>query len=198
MAKRLNCFSHSFWPENIALLFRASKMLRSERKEENKAMSPDSPLKDELVLVIDDEPDVLETVEEELDMCRVRTAKDYETALEYLASHIYDMVILDIMGVSGFRLLKDAVSRGIPAATLTAHAFTSEALKQSIKLGAVSFLPKDKMSGLGYFLEDVFMNDGKPIWRKLFEKLGPYFDKRFAPDWKNQDIFFKEFLGLPV
>jgi CheY-like chemotaxis protein len=170
-------------------------MLRSERKKENKAMNSDIPLKDKIVLVVDDEPDVLETVEEELDMCRVSKAKDYETALEYLVSHIYDMVILDIMGVSGFKLLKDAASRGIPTAILTAHAFTPDALKQSIKLGAVSFLPKDKMSELSYFLEDVFMNDGKPVWRKLFEKLGPYFDKHFGPDWKNQDMFFKEFLG---
>jgi CheY-like chemotaxis protein len=170
-------------------------MLRSETKEENRAMSSDIPLKDKTVLVVDDEPDVLETVEEELDMCRVSKARDYETAFEYLVGHAYDMVILDIMGVSGFKLLKDAASRGIPTAILTAHAFTPDALKQSIKLGAVSFLPKDKMSELNYFLEDVFMNDGKPVWRKLFEKLGPYFDKHFGPDWKNQDIFFKEFLA---
>lgn len=59
----------------------------------------------------------------------------------------------------------------------------------------MSFLPKDKMSELSYFLEDVFMNDGKPVWQGLFYKLGSYFDKRFGPDWKNQDIFFKEFTG---
>ena len=97
------------------------------------------------------------------------------------------------MGVSGFRILEDAVSKGIPTAILTAHAFTPEALKQSIQLGAASFLPKDKMSELSSFLEDIVVNGGKPVWSKLFEKLGPYFNKRFGTEWKNQDAFFKDF-----
>ena len=32
-------------------------------------MNENNPLKDKLVLVVDDEPDILETLEEELDMC---------------------------------------------------------------------------------------------------------------------------------
>jgi PleD family two-component response regulator len=56
-------------------------------------MSSESPLKGKSVLVVDDEPDVLETVAEELDMCLVDKAADYNTAMQYLASYTYDVVI---------------------------------------------------------------------------------------------------------
>ena len=157
-------------------------------------MTSDSPLKDKFILVVDDEPDVLETVEEELDMCMIRTATDYETAMQYLSGYIFDIVILDIMGVNGFELLRDAVSRGFPTVMLTAHALSPESLKKSIKLGAVSFLPKEKIPELRSFLEDVVIGGGKPVWYKLFDKLGSYFKKRFGPDWQEQDRFFKEFV----
>ena len=156
-------------------------------------MTSESPLKDKVVLVVDDEPDVLETVAEQLDMCLVHKAGDYDTALQYLLSYTYDIVILDIMGVRGFELLKNAVSRGFPTVMLTAHALSPESLKKSIKLGAVSFLPKEKTSELTSFLEDVVLERGKPVWQKLFDRLGNYFNKRFGPDWKEKDKFFKEF-----
>jgi DNA-binding response OmpR family regulator len=156
-------------------------------------LSKESPLKNKVVLVVDDEPDVLETVAEELDMCLVHKAGDYDTALQYLLSYTYDIVILDIMGVNGFELLKNAVSRGFPTVMLTAHALSPESLKKSIKLGAVSFLPKEKTSELTSFLEDVVLERGKPVWQKLFDRLGNYFNKRFGPDWKEKDKFFKEF-----
>jgi DNA-binding NtrC family response regulator len=156
-------------------------------------MTSESPLKDKVVLVVDDEPDVLETVAEQLDMCLVHKAGDYDTALQYLLSYTYDIVILDIMGVRGFELLKNAVSRGFPTVMLTAHALSPESLKKSIKLGAVSFLPKEKMSELTSFLEDVVFERGKPVWQKLFDRLGNYFNRRFGPDWKEKDKFFNEF-----
>jgi CheY-like chemotaxis protein len=156
-------------------------------------MSSESPLKGKVVLVVDDEPDVLETVEEELDMCMVHKAQDENTAVQYLASYTYDIVILDIMGVNGFSLLQNSVDRGFPTVMLTAHAVTPEALKKSMKLGAVTFLPKDKMSVLQSFLEDVVLGEGKPVWEKFFDKLGSYFNKRFGPDWVERDRYFKEF-----
>ena len=156
-------------------------------------MSTDSPLKDKITLVVDDEPDVLETVEEDLDMCLLHKADNYNTAIQYLISYTYDIVILDIMGVNGFELLKTSVERGFPTVMLTAHALTPDALKKSIKLGAVTFLPKDKMPELRSYLEDVVLGEGKPIWQKLFDKMGDYFNKRFGPDWKEKDKFFKDF-----
>jgi DNA-binding NtrC family response regulator len=156
-------------------------------------MSSESPLKDKLILVVDDEPDVLETVEEHLDGCQVHKAKDYDTALQYILSYTYDVVILDIMGVNGFDLLRSSVSRGFPTVMFTAHALSPESLKKSIKLGAVSFLPKEKISELRSHLEDVVLGGGESVWQKLFERMGSYFNKKFGPDWKEKDKFFKEF-----
>ncbi|MGD8385560.1 MAG: response regulator [Desulfobacteraceae bacterium] len=152
-----------------------------------------SALEEKVVLVVDDEPDVLETVEDELDMCIVHKAGDYDTAFQYLVSYTYDIVILDIMGVNGFELLRTSVSRGFPTVMLTAHALSPESLKTSIKLGAVSFLPKERVYMIRTFLEDVVLGQGKPVWKKLFDRLGDYFNKRFGPDWQERDEFFRRF-----
>lgn len=150
-------------------------------------------LQDKAILIVDDEPDILETVKEQLDMCLVHTAANYDTALQHLLSYTYDIVILDIMGVNGFEILKKSVSRGFPTVMFTAHALTPESLKTSIKLGAVSFLPKDKASELKNFLEQVVLGGGKPIWKKVFDRFESYFEKRFGTDWKEKDKFFREF-----
>jgi CheY-like chemotaxis protein len=156
-------------------------------------MAKESPLKDKTVLVVDDEPDVLDVIAEQLNESQVHKAEDYDTALQYLMSYTYDVVILDIMGVNGFELLKHSVARGFPALMLTAHALSPESLKKSIKLGAVSFLPKENLPDLTSFLEEVLLGGGKPIWKRVFDRLGSFFDRRFGPDWKKKDRFFQEF-----
>ncbi|UCD78367.1 MAG: response regulator [Desulfobacterales bacterium] len=150
-------------------------------------------LQDKVVLVVDDEVDVTDTVAEVLDMCYVRKANDYDTARQFLLSYTFDIVILDIMGVNGFDLLKLSVKRGFPTVMLTAYALTPKALEKSIKLGAVSFLPKEKMSDLDDFIADVVLKEGQPVWGKLFDKLGTFFNTRFGPDWKERNKFFEEF-----
>jgi hypothetical protein len=97
------------------------------------------------------------------------------------------------MGVNGFDLLKTSVSRGFPTVMLTAHALTPEALKKSIKLGAVFFLPKDHLPELRSILEDIITGGSKPMWKRLFDRFGDYLSARFGPDWKEKDLFFKEF-----
>lgn len=150
-------------------------------------------LKDKVILVVDDEADVRDTVADILETSLVYKARDFETARQYLMSHTFDIVILDIMGVDGFELLKIAVKRGFPAIMLTAYALTPEALEKSIRLGAVSFLPKEKMSQLEEFVADVVRGGNQPVWGKLFGKLSHLFDRRFGHDWKERNQFFKEF-----
>jgi DNA-binding NtrC family response regulator len=156
-------------------------------------MKEDELLKNKHILVVDDEEDVLEYVGEELHMCLVDKAGDYETALEYIQSYTYDIVILDIMGVNGFKLLEMSVGKEFPTVMLTAHAFTQEALEKSLKLGAVSFLPKDKMPELKTFLADVVLEGGRTVWRKLFDRLGGLFAERFGADWEERERFFRDF-----
>jgi nucleotide-binding universal stress UspA family protein/CheY-like chemotaxis protein len=132
------------------------------------------------ILVVDDEPDILDTVEEQLSMCIVHKAKSKETALELIAKNRYDIAILDIMGVDGFKILEATVKNFIPTVMLTAHALTKDSLNRAAKLGATSFLPKDKMTELDTFLVDVIKNDGRPVWKKLFERMSTYFNEKLA------------------
>jgi len=159
-------------------------------------MATESPLKDKTVLIVDDEPDILETVGELLDMCVLHKAGDYDTAVQYLSNNSYDVVVLDIMGVNGFWLLKISESKGFPTVMLTAHAVTPEALKRSMDMGAVSFIPKDKIIELRGLLEDIVQGGGRRLWwLSSLEKLDDYFDERFGTDWKEKDQFFKDFVA---
>ncbi len=157
-------------------------------------MNPKSPLEQKSILVVDDEPDVLDTIGDILNMCRLQKAGDFNTALGYILNNTYDFVILDIQGVNGFELLEKSVLRGFPTIMLTAHAATPEALKKSIKLGASCFLPKEYMADLQEILEDILLGRGERFWwLKSLEKTSSYFDKRFGQDWKKTDAIFKEF-----
>ncbi len=77
----------------------------------------ESLLNGKKILVVDDEPDVLEVLEEEILQdcpdCSIDKATNYEEAVQLLKSNHYDVVILDIMGVRGFDLLDIAVARNL-------------------------------------------------------------------------------------
>ena len=145
---------------------------------------------------MDDEPDVLETLEEQLDGFDgliFDKATDYDTGYELIRSWTYDLVILDIMGVRGFDLLNASVSLGFPTVMLTAHALSVEALRSSIKMGARAYLPKEKMFEIVSFLEDVLTLENRPGWHRLFDRLGGFFNATFGPDWqKDEKDFWKK------
>jgi DNA-binding response OmpR family regulator len=152
------------------------------------------PLTAKKILIVDDEPDVLETLAEILSMCRVTKASTFEEAKAYLNSKKYDAAILDIMGVNGYKLLELAESRQIPAVMLTAHAFSVEDTVKSFKDGAALYIPKDKMANIAELLLDMFeaLKKGKKPWHRWFEKFHLYYDRKFGPDWKNKDKEFWE------
>ncbi|PIU50076.1 MAG: response regulator [Desulfobacterales bacterium CG07_land_8_20_14_0_80_52_14] len=149
-------------------------------------------LKGKRVLAVDDETDVLETIADILEDAVVDTAQDHRSASEKIKKTRYDLAILDIMGVDGLKLLEETVDRGIPTVMLTAHAVNPEALMESIRKGAISYLPKETMSELDVFLNDLLetYERGEPPWKLLFEKLGSYFDERFGSDWREKEHGF--------
>ena len=144
------------------------------------------------ILIVDDEPDILETLEELLDMCLVDTAPSYEEAEKLLTVNSYDVAILDIMGVRGYDLLKLAQEKSIPALMLTAHALSPDNLVKSIKQGAQAYVPKDKISDIGLYVRDIIksQNAGSRGRGRWFARLKPFFSKRFGPDWRRQDKQF--------
>jgi len=155
-----------------------------------------SILKGKHILAVDDEPDILETIMDILDDVDLDTANDYASASDKIKKTFYDLVILDIMGVNGLVLLKEAVERGIPTVMLTAHAINPDTLMESINNGAISYLPKETLSDLDQHLADLLSayEKGEPPWKMLFEKLDIYFNERFGPDWKEKNKeFWSEF-----
>jgi CheY-like chemotaxis protein len=142
------------------------------------------------ILAVDDEPDVLKILEEEIletcPDCKLDKASAYETAAKMLESTNYDVAILDIMGVRGFDLLDLAVKKKLRVAMLTAHALSPEALKKSVELGARAYLPKEKLGEVVPFLEDVLTYEYAPGWKRLYEKLKGFFDSKFESDWEKK------------
>ena len=59
-------------------------------------MDTEELLKDKDVLIVDDEPDVTDSVEEILDMCFVTKANDYDTADQYFFSNLSSGILSNL------------------------------------------------------------------------------------------------------
>jgi CheY-like chemotaxis protein len=160
----------------------------------------ESILNNKRILVVDDEPDVLEVLKEEIlsaaPECRIDGANSYEKGSELLISWTYDLVILDIMGVRGLDLLRSATSGPYPVPTvmLTAHALSPESFKQSIESGARAYLPKERLGLIVSFLEDVLTYEYGHAWRKVLKLVEGVFVKQWGAYWRNSDpVFWEEF-----
>jgi len=154
-----------------------------------------SILNNKRILAVDDEPDILETLEDLLEDYSglvLDKAQDYETGYHLIRSWTYDAVILDIMGVRGFDLLNAAVHLGFPTVMLTAHALSAESLKKSIEMGARAYIPKEKMMDIAQFLEDVLTLEHRSSLKRMFRRLGGFFTSKFGSQWQKGE---KEFWG---
>ncbi len=159
----------------------------------------ESILNGKMILAVDDEPDILAVLEEEIlayaPNCKIEKAMTYQDATKKIESQNYDAVVLDIMGVRGFDLLDQAAKKNFRVAMLTAHSLNPESLKRSIELGACAYLPKEKMEEIVPFLEDILESaDGSTVWGRLMNKLEGYFATRWGDLWKkSEEKFWKDF-----
>ncbi|RPJ03955.1 MAG: response regulator, partial [Deltaproteobacteria bacterium] len=150
----------------------------------------ESILSGKSILAVDDEPDVLEVLEEEIrgtcPDCTFDRATTFEEASQRLASYAYDLIILDIMGVRGFDLLERAVSKKLPVAMLTAHALTPEDTMKSYRCGASFYVPKDKIGDLVNILSGVLeaSQKGKNTWIPFMNWAEGYYNAKFGPKWQ--------------
>jgi DNA-binding NtrC family response regulator len=146
-------------------------------------------LKGKRLLIVDDEPDILETLVELLDTCVVDTAPSCETAMKFIEKNTYDAAIFDIMGVRGLDLLKAAVTRDIPVLMLTAHALNPEMLVSSIRAGARAYVPKDEMANIQTYLLDLLeaRENANHKHFRWFARLKPFFDRKFGRGWREKD-----------
>lgn len=158
-------------------------------------MAESDGLKGKKVLVVDDEIDILETMEELLPECEITKASSFSEGKELLESNHFDMAILDIMGVNGFELLDIANERKVIAIMLTAKALSPESTVKAYKRGAAYFVPKDEMARIGLFVEDVLKAKDENYWTTWLERLGAYYDRKFGSGWKDRDREFWEALA---
>lgn len=152
-------------------------------------------LKDKRILAVDDEPDVLDTLQDILNEHEglvFDRALNYETGFHLLRSWSYDAVILDIMGVRGFDLLNASVHLGFPTVMLTAHAFSAADLKRAIEMGARAYIPKEKMFDIAAFLEDVLTLEHRSNLKRMFQRLGSVFNKKFGSQWMEDEKTYWE------
>jgi len=144
------------------------------------------------VLAVDDEPDVLDSLEELLSMCQVVRAGSFEEAERLVEEQPFDIAILDIMGVEGYRLLDMLQEKDTITVMLTAHALSPKDTVKSFKKGAASYIPKEEMSNIVVYLNDVLeaREQGRHFWSRWLDRFASYYDDRFGPDWQDED---KEF-----
>ena len=158
-------------------------------------MTDGNLLEGKKILIVDDEPDVLDTLEELLPMCDLERALTFDEAREKLDNRYFDMAILDIMGVEGYRLLKIATRKNIVAVILTAHALTPDNLMKSYNEGAVSFVPKEQMTNLPALLNEILENAEKGrdyLWDCWLQQIDSLLEKKFGPEWKNKEKEFRK------
>ena len=127
------------------------------------------------ILIVDDEADILEVLSEILSMCHVRKASSFDEAKKLLESEPFDIAILDIMGVDGYKLLEIANRKKVIAVMLTAHALSVKDTVKSFKEGAASYVPKEEMSNITTFLNDILeaQDKGKSLMWRWLDRLAP-------------------------
>ncbi len=111
------------------------------------------------ILIVDDEPDIIEALVNYLDDYEVSFASDAESALEMVASGKFKIVLTDIMmpGLDGIQLLRriKAKNPGIQVIMMTGQTTLMRAT-ESMQDGALSYLlkPFDDISEVDRAIEE--------------------------------------------
>ena len=157
-------------------------------------MTDRSLIEGKRILIVDDEPDILETLESLLEGCSVVKASSFEEAKDLLENRYFDLAILDIMGVDGYQLLEIAGKRDVTAVMLTAHALSPEDTVKSYNKGAAYYIPKDEMAEIKTYLNDILEahEKGESSWSRWLKRFGSFYERRFGPDWQERDKDFWE------
>jgi hypothetical protein len=80
---------------------------------------------------------------------------------------------------------------------LTAHALSPDNLVKSLKEGAQSYVPKDKITEIATYANEVLEaaergKEERDI--RWYQRLKPFFDRKFGKGWRQKDAdFWKDF-----
>ena len=148
------------------------------------------------VLIVDDEPDILESLEELLPMCELVKAHNFEEAKKHLENDHFDLCILDIMGVNGYQLLDKANEKDVIAVMLTGHSLSPSDTVKSFKGGAAYYVPKEKIAEMATYLNDVLevKKENQGFLDRWLDRFVGYYDNKFGQDWQDENkAFWKRF-----
>ena len=149
------------------------------------------------MLAVDDEPDILDVLREDLE----KYGLSLDTASSYEEGFPEDDLIHLRPGDSRhhggarFYLLMFATSQNTPVVMLTADALNPESLKKSIELEARAYVPKDEIDRIAPFVEDVFPSlelSVRMASPSLFQRSLACLGKRFGPSWRKSGKGIRE------
>jgi CheY-like chemotaxis protein len=164
-------------------------------KREDKIME-ESILKNKMILAVDDDPDVLTVLEEEIleacPDCQFHKVTTYKEAVEKMISWTYDAVILDIIGVGSINLLELAQSRRFPVGLLTTYPLTPETLRLPAQVAVRAYLPRERIGEIVPFLEDMLGRQYLPEWKLFFDKIRRFLGKKIEIDWEKRPALSQE------
>jgi DNA-binding NtrC family response regulator len=125
-------------------------------------------------------------------MCDIKRAETYTEAENLLLNEEFDIAILDIMGVGGYKLLELSKQKDVMPVMLTANAFSMADTMISFQKGAASYIPKERMDNITLYLNDILeaKEQGLHSWRRWLDRFADLYAKKFTPNWKEKD---KEF-----
>lgn len=151
-------------------------------------------LKDKRILIVDDEPDILESINELLSDCDLTSARTFEQASNLLKTQTFDIAILDIMGVNGYELLAISKKMGVIPVMLTANALSVYDTVKSFRNGAEYYIPKEKMVEIVELLQELLeeREKGNSVIHQWLHRFNAFYEKRFGSDWKKDDKAFWE------
>ena len=146
---------------------------------------PDSQIwRDKLVLAVDDEEDVLRTIQDELSNCPgvlVHVAQTFVEASGHLVSFTYDLVVIGTVGARGRDILNFAVDHNFPVVLLANQALDPYPMVKYVQPGARGYLPKDQLNLLVPLLEEVMGLSSQSMWQKVIDQVGTLFSRSRRP-----------------
>jgi DNA-binding response OmpR family regulator len=148
----------------------------------------ESVLKNKRILAVDDEPDVLTVLEEEIydtcPGCRFDKAITYGGAVEKISTLAYDLVILDAMGSLGSDLLGLVMAQRCPVAILTVYALLPEAFRERIRTTGWTCLPREKLGEIVPRIENILRHGSSLKGNRSRRMWGPG-GAGFESNWKK-------------
>ncbi len=107
------------------------------------------------ILVVDNEREILNILSEALAASEVVVAGNLDEARFLIAEKIFDLAILDAVGVKGCDLLQDCQAHKLPAAMLTPREVEVRSINEAMKRGVMSFFPRDDLHRLPETVADL-------------------------------------------